>query len=397
MNAAVSATGSAAPAKATITDEDAAGIRELIDQFNADIKTTLNPLSSSLPLDKLLATPSYKALLQYDAKLLPFLIRQWQAEQDSRVLVGSVRAERKIAGQDDLYEYQKERAARVKTGVMPWLNWPGLFILADTTVGKALDWRYPPRPTATPFSWIDWWEDHQGEFEFRMTAPPVIETGEKYYNHPHITTWKVGDLLMIDAVHVTYRQIIERAAAELGIDVFIGAQDYMDIITTVRMRGVTFEEFAYLVGRTVSVRPLTYRKTDDGYHFGGKEPSVPRRIMRGWGIAMGRTVFTTGEPIPVIIVARKVGEMVDPADPAFSTYGSFRITDNAGKIVREYLPQRRDKPTLPLFHKEKDGTEITLRLGIEADLPPGEYNVSFKYMDEETPSYAFEIYERAGN
>lgn len=241
---------------------------------------------------------------------------------------------------------------------------------------------------------MEWWEDNKHQFVFDTEHPVTIDTTHNYSERPHVSTQTTGNLLILEAVHATNRQIVERAAAELGVEVFIGEQSYMDILTTVRMRGVTFEEFAYLIGRNACVRGFEYRKTGAGYHFGGKTKAKPWTIMNGWGIAMERTVFSLGEDIPIIIVTRGVGEMIDPSDPVFSSYGSFKITDNAGNVIKNYLLQAKERATVPLFQKENECTRIDLILDGGRLLKPGEYNITFKYLENETPSIAFEVYEK---
>ncbi len=195
-------------------------------------------------------------------------------------------------------------------------------------------------------------------------------------------------------MHATYRQIIERAAAELGIDIFIGEQRKIDVIGTVRMKSITFEEFAYLIGRTVYVRGFEYYKTGKKYHFGGKNRAKPRAILNGWGIMMDKTVFEEGESIPITIITRRKGDLVNPLDPLFFNYGSFKITKNDGTIIKDYSIQKETKPTMKMLKRKKDLTQIELDLSNYCILSPGEYNIKFKYLSNETPSIAIEIYKK---
>jgi hypothetical protein len=385
------------PAEIVITQEDQDQVTKDVGAFNKDIQQLVNPRSSDIPWAQLRQTQSYKDLIRHDAKLLPYLIRQRQLEEEGRVLVGSALADRKITGLDDLERFQKERATRLTSGVTPWLHWPGLWMLDDTSAGIAITKELGPDSGRKGHSWIQWWADNQHRYEFRTKKPITISTQYAFSSRPHVSTEATGNLLTIEAVSATYQQIIERAAAELGVDVFIGEQQYMDILTMVRMRAVTFDEFAYLIGHTASVNRFHYERTAGGYHFGGPAKAKPRIIMSGWGIAMEQTVFAQGQDIPVIVVARGLGEMVDPSDPAFPSYGSFRITDNAGNVVKDYLPQTKEAPTVPLLQKMSDGTRLNVVVVGGGLLKPGEYNATFRYLDSETPSIAFEVYAKNRN
>jgi len=218
---------------------------------------------------------------------------------------------------------------------------------------------------------------------------------------PQIRTTVKNGLLDIYAVSATYHQIIERAAAEMNIDVFIGEQEYINLLTTVRKRAVTFEEFLYIIGRTVFVGGFDYHKTEKGYWVGGKNPAKPRAILDGWGIMMERTVFSVGDEIPVTIITRLPGlvTIIDPADPTFVCYGSFRVTTNDGKIVKDYNPVTKSRLdfTVPHIGIKKDCYPIQVLLNKFCTLPAGEYNIRFRYLEHETPSIAIEIYDRQVN
>ena len=252
------------------------------------------------------------------------------------------------------------------------------------------------------FAWSHWWQEHKDKFIFQTKKPLVIHPAEYVYSMmPQIRTTVKNGLLDIYAVSATYHQIIERAAAEMNIDVFIGEQEYINIITTVRIRAVTFEEFLYIIGRTVFVGGFDYHKTEKGYWVGGKNPAKPRAILDGWGIMMERTVFSVGDEIPVTIITRLPGlvTIIDPADPTFVCYGSFRVTTNDGKIVKDYNPVTKSRLdfTVPHIGIKKDCYPIQVLLNKFCTLPAGEYNIRFRYLEHETPSIAIEIYDRQVN
>lgn len=381
--------------KIIITQDDETQIIKLVAEYNRAIEKIYNPYSS-LSQDKEIAqTEEYKKLLVYDTKLIPYLIQQNQIESESRVIVGSALATRKINSLEDLYAYQSERKAKLRHGIEPWINFPGGFILGKTTIGTTLNKSLGPYPFDKRFSWLDWWEQNQDRFKFKTAKPIVINTENKYYHNPYCSTEMINGLLNIEAIGATYQQMIERAAAEIGIDVFIGEQEYLDVLSAVRMRGVTFEEFAYLVGKTVSVNPFKYQKIGDKYYFGSDVPAKPRRIMNGWGIKMGKTVFTEGEPIPVTIVTRYLDKFVSPEDPAFFNYGSYKITTNDDKVVKDYQKVLwKQHPAQKFIAIPKDCYEVDLFIDKYIHLKPGEYNIQFKYLTHETPSIAIEIYPK---
>jgi hypothetical protein len=187
----------------------------------------------------------------------------------------------------------------------------------------------------------------------------------------------------------------------MNINVFIGEQQYIDVITTTRMKGVTFEEFLYIIGRTVCIGGFDYHKTETGYWIGGKNPTEPRALMNGWGIMMERTVFSVGDEIPVTVITRLPGliTIIDPEDPTFVYYGSFRVTTNDGKIVKDYNPITKSRLdfTIPPIKIKKDCYPIQVSLNKFCKLPAGEYNIQFRYLENETPSIAIEIYDRQVN
>ncbi len=382
----------------TITQRDQAAIQKLFDAFNKDIKRIVylnsevqwTPVSSP-PYDRLRETKSFRQLIEYDLKLMPYLVRQYQIEAESRVYVGSKLADRQISSLKDLLEFNKERASRLKKSVNLWIRWPGLWTLEKPLLEPGIAEKYGPYGSCSgrrKFPYLRWWNENKHVFVFETAQPIKISTLYKYDSRPHVSTEATGSLLTLEAVSATYRQIIERAAAELGVEVFIGEQQYMRILTSVRMRDMTFEEFAYMIGFDVYVCGFEYRKIGDVYHFGNETEAKPRLIRCGWGIAMERTVFSTGDDIPVIIDPGMGDDMADPSDPDFSSYGSFRITDNTGNVVKDYLPQAEKEPSGPLLHKRR----VNLVIDGGRLLKPGEYNATFRYLENETPSIAFEVY-----
>ena len=112
---------------------------------------------------------------------------------------------------------------------------------------------------------------------------------------------------------------------------------------------------------------------------------------------MERTVFHEGDDIPVVIITRGTDGIVDPHDPVFPAYGSFKVTTNAGEVVHDYREHTSPQPTRPLLQRDRDGAAIDLNLRTYCDLPPGEYNVQFRYGRDETPPIAIEVYPGSGD
>ena len=327
--------------------------------------------------------------MAYGEKALPYLVRQFQLQEESRVILGSKVANAELADLQDLHKYNEQRPEELKKGVKPWLGYHVLRIMLgdlDDLLAAAIG--DDPRP----FSWIDWWEQNKARYVFETREPVKIDTAYKFHSFPHISTTRDGNFLTIDACSATYRQIIERAAAEMGVRVFIGEHPYLQVITNVRMRSVTFDEFAHLIGLTVSVAPFPYNVEDGIYRFGGDKPQEPRTICnKDWGIKMGKTVFNEGDKIPVTVIPRWGGEIIDPKNPGFKTAGSFRVTDNDLKVIVDYSSLSVIVPPEKMI-KTGNAGEILLDVSDYCKLPSGEYNIRFKYLDKETPSMPIEVY-----
>jgi len=410
----LSSAESAVNAQYIITQQDENEIIRLTEEFNAEVKAAYNPASSIRPYGDYEQFESFKKLLGYDSKLVPYLIRQIRINNEIRMTVGSAAAERDIKDHKDLRDYQAERADTLREGIRPWFgkfdgilggglpNWTIRHILSQTSIGKyeSPKFRIITYKFRTRFSWIDWWDKNKGRFEFQTDNPLVIDTSSAFFDFPHISTEIQNDLLTIEAVHATYRQIIERVAAEAGVEVFIGENVDLKMITTVRMRAVTFEEFTHFRGYGYWLfRPgHGFRKMDNKYHFGGEEEAKPRKIYMGQGIMMKRTVFHEGDSMPVTIIARNLRErsipVIIPLEPDSLQYGHVKITTNDGRIVSDYTQNKKMKQKIHVVEKRKDKIEFELDISKEISLSPGEYNVSFMYHEQETPTIAIEVYAK---
>ena len=377
-----------------ISQKDENAIKQLLDEF----KKHEIEVSSRSDVQSYLNCEAHKNLLNYGWKLVPYLIEQASRWEKVDAYIGSgLIKEQNVKSPEQVYEYNRSRKNITANTLAPFL--------LETVLRELPSGNYAPYtfrggiPYNGIFGWVKWWQKNKTKFEFQTATPLVIPPPEDELSVvPHIGTKVQDGLLYIEVVSATYKQIIERAAAEMNIDVFIGEQQYIDVITTVRMKGVTFEEFLYIIGRTVFVGGFDYHKTETGYWVGGKNPAKPRRIMNGWGIMMEKTVFSTGNKIPVTIITRSQGlaSVIDPADSLFTHYGSFRVTTNDGKIVQDFSPVLKSEldSTMPLIKIEKDCFPIEVLLNDFCNLPSGEYNIRFRYIEHETPSIAIEIYDR---
>lgn len=409
-----------------ITQKDENQITELAINLQGLVEKITHPESSRLPIDKYINSPEYKNLVKYGAKLLPYLIKEYQIEEESRVRVGSKLAERDLSDPEDLIRYQTERAEKIISNHKIFSNWHIInLLLADIAMNekiwdkalslrellfnwhtlnllladirmnqKILDQAFSLHEPQY-FSWIEWWEKNKDKYVFKTRNPIIIDTTYKLYSHPHISTEKQDNFLYLEACQVPYNIIIERAAAEMGQKVFIGEHSYMDVIANVRMRGVTFEEFADLIGTTVSVSKFPYYWDGDVCHFGGEKEAKPRTIFEDWGIVFGNTVFLEGEKMPITVVARGMDKIIDPSDSLFPIFGKFVIMTNDGQSKGgDHCYAITTKKPQMLELKMLD-TEITLNLSDFEKLPVGEYNIRFKYGERNTPILPIEIYPKS--
>ena len=381
--------------KIVITQADEDAIKGAFEEYSREYSRNINPGSSSIP--PYIDCESYRKLLKYSLKVVPYLVQniaRLEAEYGDYAYIGSALIDEKnVKTPEQVYSYNCNK---------PWSSTGPGPPIRPTLLMQLLPDDMKPRPNVKKgyvdnkvFAWSHWWQEHKHKFVFRIEEPIVIHPAKYVYSMmPQIRTTIKNGLLDIYAVSATYRQMIERAAAEMNVDVFIGEWEYIGVINTVRMRAVTFEEFLYIIGKTVCSRGLDYRKTEKGYCVGGKNPAKPRPILHGWGIMMEKTVFSVGDEIPVTIITRLPGLFVDPTDPVFPSYGSFRVTTNDGKIIKDYEPITRKLPSIPPLQVEKDGFRIQLFLNKFCKLHSGEYNIRFRYLNHETPSIAIEIYDQ---
>lgn len=383
--------------KIVITQADEDAIKNILREFRQH-QAKVSFRSDVAPY---LDCEAHQKLLKYGWKAVPYLVDQAAQKEAVDAYIGSALIkDMNVKTPEEVFEYNRRRKSKSANTLAPFILET---VLRELPSGKMAPNLNKPKDRVgyaynEVFAWVKWWQQHKHKFVFQTKRPLVIHPAKVVHSTmPQIRTTVKNGLLDIYAVSATYRQIIERAAAEMNVDVFIGEQQYIGVITTVRMKSVTFEEFLYIIGRTVFVGGFNYRKTEKGYWVGGKNPAKPRPILHGWGIMMEKTVFSAGAQIPVTIIARLPGSVINPADPVFSGYGSFRVTTNDGKIVKDYEPLAKARPTIPPIQIQKDCYPIQVLLDKFCKLPSGEYNIRFRYLNHETPSIAIEIYDRQIN
>lgn len=334
---------------------------------------------------------AYGELLAYGWKAVPYLIEQLARQQAVEPYLGSALIDDpNVKTLDQVYEYNRLRKSRVHDETLaPWILTRVLWELTSPEVSQT------SKRTAAiePVDWFDWWHRHKSRFVFSAGGTPeVVIPRRMLSSRAHVATSVRNGLLDFCAVSATYRQMIERAAAETAVETFIGEHRYIDVIGSVRMKAVTYEEFLYMVGRDVYILGVEYRKTEDGYWVGGDKPAEPRAILDGWGIKMGRTAFGAGDDIPVTIVTRGMPQLEDADKEIFARCGSFCITRNDGSVVKEYEPAEGFCGAAPAANGLGAMHEVELLLNQFCKLGVGEYNVRFRYQGYETPSIAIEVY-----
>jgi len=370
-----------------ITENDERAIERIL----VDFKQHTDDVSRGSDVQPYLNCDAHRQLLACGVRALPYIVEQLAQQQAVRAYVGAVLIGHwTVRTPAEVFEYNQRRMQRVHQSTLPPFVLGIVFqelVSADNVPGRNT------KNGAEQVTWVRWWRANKDRFIRSTGRLPRVLPHDEMPVTPQVRTTAHNGLLDILAVSATYQQMIERAAAEMGSDVFIGEQEYLDIMGTVEMRSVTLEEFLYIIGRTVSVNGFDYGKTDTGYRLGGLKPAKARAIMNGWGIMMDKTVFRSGDEMPVTVITRTPVVLIDPCDPAFPGWGSFRVITNDGKVVREYEPVTKPQPTLTTVTVEKDCQPATLRLDKFCCLPPGEYNIWFRYVDHETPSIAIEVYE----
>ncbi|MHC4742404.1 MAG: hypothetical protein ACYS8Z_10855, partial [Planctomycetota bacterium] len=372
-----------------ITKADDRTIRRIID----DWRKHQEKVSCSSLMEPYFDCDAHRELLEYGPKAAPYLIAQLARHHRTEPYIGAALInDPNITTVEQVGRYNERRKSDLYNQTLA--HW----ILTGTL--SELITPEEKRKTRTkvriePIDWMEWWKRNERRFLLeRGVSPGVALPRYKRLVISHISTSARNGLLDFCAVSATYRQMIEHAAAEMGVETFIGRHTYMDIIGTVWMKSVTYEEFLYMVGRSVYILGFDYRKTENGYWVGGEKRAEPRAILTGWGLKMERTVFHVGEDIPVTVITRGIPDPANVSKDVYVRCGSFRITKNDDTVVKEYSPKKDDCSTAPPANRTGALHEVELLLNGFAKLEVGEYNIRYRYREFETPTVAIEIYPK---
>lgn len=374
--------------KIEIGNEEEREIRRLLREFQAHTDSDRVSLSSGI--EPYIDCDAYRSLVKYGFQAIPYLIEQAGKLQEIDVLHGSALIQQKgITTPENVWDYHENRRKSVYKSTIPH------FVLVETLNKIAPDENFKVGARHTDcFSWLVWWKSNKNRFAFTEKSQPSIPEPEDVYYEPHISTSVHNNLLDIHAVSATNRHIIQRAGAELGVKIHIGQHKYMDVLTTIRMKGVNVEEFLYFLGKNFSIKGINYTKTENEIRIGTRTPAPARVYFGGWGIAMDQTVFLEGDEIPIMITEEYDPEKTSPTDWQALKTGQFKITNNEGKLLKTCSPVKSAQPPTETDRGPCQGSCKTLALEKSCNLGPGEYNVAWKYRKTLTPTIAFEIYNR---
>jgi hypothetical protein len=382
----VPASSSPEPVSVVITQTDQTAMKRILE----DWREHQDKVGYSSLTEPYFDCDAHRQLLRHGLKAVPYLIDQLDRQHAVEPYIGSVLISHpNIHTLERVYGYNRQRKHEVYGQTLAkWILTGTLWELVSSGVFEKE--KLPP-PTE-PIDWFDWWNNYKARFVLpRGNAPALVVPHRMFRSTPHITTSMKNGLLDFSAAGATYRHMIEHAAAEMGIETFIGEHAYMDIIGSVRMKSVTYEEFLYMVGRSVCVRGFDYRKISNRYWVGGEQPAKPRAIFSGLGIMMDRTVFPEGQDIPVTVIIRDSHAMLDPCDPAFASYAGFRVTTSDATVVKDFEPQTH-RPAAKSMLTATGDMKVDLLLNRFCKLGPGEYNIRFHYFEHQTPTMPIEAY-----
>ncbi len=337
-------------------------------------------------------------LLEFGAKALPYLLEHVARHLEANAYLGAARIDDpKVRTVEEVYDYNHDPSNETMTKwntLSPWL----LTILMEELVPVDKTPRRDRGNGIAPtdcFVWLGWWQENRPRFAFETDPPPTIPAPVATSPGGPTSTRVQDGLLDIRAYHATQRHIIERAAAELGVDVFIGAHRGLDMITGCHMRSVTFEEFLHFLGHA----RITYRKEGARYLIGGREPARPRLYIHDWGIMMWRTVFYPGDGIYASVLLR---QDVIPTQGSILDEGRFVIENP------KYLGRSRQCRVLPagpegagqagsVCDPSGDGLGCNLMVDPRCGITPGEYTMHFAWGGEHTPKISIELYQEVAH
>ena len=270
INTPTNGTGNNNEVVITQADEDA--IKRLLEEFKKHANSP--ELAGMSMTDPFFDCDTYRNLLGYGWKAVPYVIEQAAQIEAVDAYIGSTLIkDATVKTPEEVFEYNRKRKSEAADGLLaPFIL---EITLRELRSGKAKPKSRISHGYNMVFAWIEWWQQNKNRFHFLTGQLLVIlPSNDEHSLIPQIRTDIKDGLLNIYAVNVTYQQIIERVGAEINIDVFIGEHEYLDVKTTLRMKSVTFEEFLYIAGRTVSMGGFKYSETKKGYLI-GKTTGMP--------------------------------------------------------------------------------------------------------------------------
>lgn len=271
LSAATSAGERKADVEFVISQQDEEAIRGLLRDF---LKHTRSPkVGFHSSVKPYLDCPAREELLKYGWKAVPYLIEQAARKEAVDALLGSaVIDDKKVTTPEQVFQLNDRRRRHVEETTLPGFVLE--ILLRQLPSGR----EGPDRPRQggitlhdyrESFKWVAWWQANKHRFRFQTENPPTI--GPPKDEHPRRRGVRItvhDGLFDVCAVSTKYSQTVREAAAANDVKLVIGEQRYLDIITTVRLKSVTFEEFLYLIGRHAVITGFDYRKTPDGYVIG---------------------------------------------------------------------------------------------------------------------------------
>lgn len=254
----------------TIRQSDEDAIRGLLAQLLEYLNTEW--ALSSAPPDYADCKP-HEDLMTYGWKAVPYLIEQVALREDVDAYIGSALIDdAEVDTPKEVYDYNLARQRAVDTKTM------GPHILAQLLRELPSGNEVPSLDTSNKtisagvytsvYAWLNWWQESKHRFTFRTKRPPVIAPPkDRHTLVPQITASYKNKLLTLYSVRSSIKEIIERGAAEMEVNIVVpeppGRQPErsMSSRTIIRMKSVTTGEFLYRVGSMIW--GVAYDKMDE--------------------------------------------------------------------------------------------------------------------------------------
>ena len=203
---------------------------------------------------------------------MPYLIEQIARREAVDAWLGSkLIDDASVKTPKDVYEYNHSRERKVHAETLG-----GIFL--DHVLHELPAGDEPPPLKARgitvyhynqSFRWLAWWQANRHRFEFKTDRPLIISPAKDEHSSKRQVKIAVhDDVLDVYAVSTRYGDIMREAAEAMKLKLSFGHVRGLDVITTVRMKSVTFDEFLYILGKRIDLKGLDYRRTSDGYYVG---------------------------------------------------------------------------------------------------------------------------------